>query len=1072
MTPWHHVLLIGIDAYDGDASLDGCVNDIDRMQRLLIDRVGIDPARITRLASPAEGTAHETDVAEELPTLARIRDALDRLASDAVAPGDRVLIYFAGHGSHVVLKGEHGHRFSREALLPKDMVRLARRQFLFDWELNAAIARIAQRTPRVTVVLDACASAGATRDVSDAEPLRDRYWPTPDVYELRPEDHWVDRVDGKQRGLIASLGIVGACQLIAACRDDERARERSPAGAAPHGLFSRALLEALESLPAAQLQELRWGRIWRAVERNVRTANPRQNPYISGGFGRRVFGFGVDEDGDPGYAITRRDGEFLLDVGELQGVAPGAEIAVYGEQPTVFPALGSTEDLAARCGVLRVTQADATSCQAVAVTPFPLPPAPRGRLVKAGPAGRLRVLLVPYDADLAANLGGSDLLEVVERSAGDPRDVVELAQRSDGVWEVTDDIHGAGRSAGEPELVSIPPDRLYLARALLEHYHGYSAPIRLARACRDLPNQLMITLLDGNGRSVSPDQAHDPDLPLVEGGLRAYYETSVDDRLCIAVHNASSVALWVTLIDCATSGRVQILGEQMIPAYTRRAFWANDVLGSPFIASLPRDRQVGIDRLVAIGTTDRSRSLRHLQRAMAFEEVLQPRRAVREANELRSLAPDAQWTAAMATMRITRQARSQAELSLELRGTPGEFASSMVLPDGRRITAYHRLALVRDTLESVTAWASRGNEWLKRDGAFGPDDLAHTAGAQLFRAVFDGEIGAAYDTHIRRANDVRIRLQLEDPELAALPWEFLYDDRRGRFVALSAGSAVVHALGNGGSAWLPYPLLRSPIRVLSLKLSATDRPPSAEPSRLSSLFRVSADSDRAPLAVVHAPAVSSLQELAQAIQHTSVDILHLDGVGGADTEISTLMLERARLEQLAIALPDLLDRANPRPRIVMLSASDSDGLAWTLAQRAALEAVIGIRGNVSDRAAAMFFDRFYAALLSGATVIRSVTEARLALYTALPGQREWGLFRLYHRAGDLAIEPARATARPPAATDRIGDPRSAELAMLRRNREEIERRLRDATGRSKALLDKQRAEIEARIAELEGRPAP
>ena len=34
-----HVLLVGIDAYDGGGSLTGCVNDIDAIQRLLIDRV-------------------------------------------------------------------------------------------------------------------------------------------------------------------------------------------------------------------------------------------------------------------------------------------------------------------------------------------------------------------------------------------------------------------------------------------------------------------------------------------------------------------------------------------------------------------------------------------------------------------------------------------------------------------------------------------------------------------------------------------------------------------------------------------------------------------------------------------------------------------------------------------------------------------------------------------------------------------------------------------------------------------------------------------------------------------------
>ena len=51
----HHVLLIGIDAYDGGGMLTGCVNDIDAVQRLLLDRVGVPPAHIRRLAAPRTG---------------------------------------------------------------------------------------------------------------------------------------------------------------------------------------------------------------------------------------------------------------------------------------------------------------------------------------------------------------------------------------------------------------------------------------------------------------------------------------------------------------------------------------------------------------------------------------------------------------------------------------------------------------------------------------------------------------------------------------------------------------------------------------------------------------------------------------------------------------------------------------------------------------------------------------------------------------------------------------------------------------------------------------------------------
>src|SRR5262249_1339482 len=47
--PRYHVLLIGIDAYEGGPSLGGCVNDIDVIQQVLVDRLGVSAGRIKRL---------------------------------------------------------------------------------------------------------------------------------------------------------------------------------------------------------------------------------------------------------------------------------------------------------------------------------------------------------------------------------------------------------------------------------------------------------------------------------------------------------------------------------------------------------------------------------------------------------------------------------------------------------------------------------------------------------------------------------------------------------------------------------------------------------------------------------------------------------------------------------------------------------------------------------------------------------------------------------------------------------------------------------------------------------------
>jgi Caspase domain len=652
MPPRHHVLLIGVDAYDGGGMLTGCVNDIDLVQRLLVDRVGVPQAHIRRLAAPRSGTPHETDVPEELPLLDTMLAALERLGTDEVSAEDRVFIYYSGHGTQRVLADGAGPRVAREALLPKDKKSAAGERLLFDWELNALIARIAARTPAVTVVLDCCNSAGATRGIEDgAAQSADRYWDmsqVPLVTSTAPPA-------GSIRGVASALGSLQDCQVVAACRDDQRARESAGGEGVTNGELTRALLGCLAGVSDAELQDLRWGRIWRDVESGVRAANPRQTPWLSGRFGRRVFGFGPDDDTDPGYSVVQVPAGYRIDAGSLAGVTVNAEIGVYGESPPAFPLLGSPEDLGARKGTIRVVKAELATSEAVAAEPFALPKAPRGRLIRAGRDAALRVALIPDHAGLAAQLAASPLIELGEPEGAD----LKLERRTDSGWAMADDIHGKGEVADEPVLAIVPPDRLEQAREAVEHYHAYSAPLRMARACRDLPTLLRLWLLDCADASLTGPAVQHPDLPQVQPGAHAPYQVEAGARVCIVVENAADVALSVTLFDCAASGRVLLLGEKRIPRRSEHTFWSGETLGAPFVAGLPADRALGVDRIAAIATTRPDVSLRHLARTRSFQEIVMPARA---RGGLRGLGeepgapepPAESWTSALTALRIVR----------------------------------------------------------------------------------------------------------------------------------------------------------------------------------------------------------------------------------------------------------------------------------------------------------------------------------------------------------------------------------------------------------------------------------
>lgn len=644
----HHVLLIGIDAYDGGGMLTGCVNDIDVVQRLLIDRVGITAAHITRLAAPRTDAAHEGTVPEQLPTLANMRAALTRLGSNEVSAEDRVFIYYSGHGTQCLVPGKDGRRFSREALLPKDKKSGAEYRLLFDWELNTLIARIASRTPAVTVILDCCCAAGATRDVVSPASTNDRFWPTPE-YEM-PAGEAADA--GPIRGVVAALGAVQRCQVVSACRDDQRARESVGEGARAQGELTRALIARLNAVPDGELAALRWGHIWRGVEAAVREANPRQSPWLSGTFGRRVFGFGTDEDIDPGYAIVQKAASYHLDVGTLAGVTPGAEVAVYGPDPPTFPCLGSDKDLAARKGRIRVTSAGRSDCTGVAVEPFVLPDAPRGRLVRAGDASRLRVALSIADTDLTRQLKSSSLIELVGTDDAE----LTLARLENGGWALVDDVHGTGEKADEPVLAVIPANRLEVARDVVEHYHDYVVPLRMARTCRDLPGLLRLWLFDCGDETIASEAAQDPGLPQLKPGEHAPYEVADGGRVAIAVENAAAMTLYVSLFDCAASGRVLLLGEKAVPKRSKHIFWLNDVLGDPFVAFLLGGREVGVERIVAIATTRPNVPLAYLTRSQSFDDLIQPsQRRDAEMEKGRGVRePEEAWTSAMTALRVVR----------------------------------------------------------------------------------------------------------------------------------------------------------------------------------------------------------------------------------------------------------------------------------------------------------------------------------------------------------------------------------------------------------------------------------
>jgi hypothetical protein len=672
--PTYHVLLVGIDRYPpGYNSLRGCVNDIDAIEQLLLEPPGIGfppgQIQITRLAASRPGHASTSRCQAETraPTRANFLQALQTLAGSAVQPADRVLIYYSGHGYETRWPGSP---VWHEALVPNNDQDV---EFIFDIEINSLIEAVAKRTSDLTIVLDSCHSAGATRDLGGApsqSAARFLHGPVPLILPPQPAQPGLASSAAQQKSASHLLQSLDASYLVvAACQPNETAGEGAPASQASHGVFTYSLLSLLGQKDAAQRTQLRWADVWpellaKMAERNTLLGQQMQHPWLIGRSERKLFG-GPWEKMDSGYQITRRqDGDYEVGAGSLMSVTAGAEIAVYGKEPRLFPPLGSPSDQPV--GRLVVIQAGPSSAVARPPgEPFELPDGARGRLVKPGDSRRLRVRIQPADEKLAEQLRQSPLLAVT--STTNPDTDIEVIAQPGGGWIIGNDM--------EPVLAAVPAGEILALRAGLEHYYRYEAVLNMARGCSDpqLSNCLQVRILDCNNESamkaMKPEILADPDLPEAARDDDRIYCLNTGFQFCIKVTNSSDECLNVTLLDCSSGGSAQYLSDAVLREKAAQVMWLDNRLGEPFWASpdeIPAGRHgtqarpFATDRVIAFGTTRLDADLKSMALDKTVQQVVEENLSGRRGLDRGVLpkpqpaAPTEWWTATLTPIRILR----------------------------------------------------------------------------------------------------------------------------------------------------------------------------------------------------------------------------------------------------------------------------------------------------------------------------------------------------------------------------------------------------------------------------------
>jgi formylglycine-generating enzyme required for sulfatase activity len=357
-----------------------------------------------------------------------------------------------------------------------------------------------------------------------------------------------------------------------------------------------------------------------------------------------------------------------------------------------------------------------------------------------------------------------------------------------------------------------------------------------------------------------------------------------------------------------------------------------------------------------------------------------------------------------------------------VRSPAGEARETMKFP-------FDELAL-KDRLQNLQIALLRSGG--KRRSFLSPEERAvQEFGQALFNALLIGELRSRYDVSQREAAQkglgLRFKLRIQSPELAALPWEFLYDSRQAEYVCLSRSTPVVRYLV------LPQiiqPLaVATPLRILGMTVSPSDLQPLDLDNEKHRVEEATKDLQKKGLVELTWLEGKTWRDLQKAMRAGPWHIFHFIGHGAFDRNAGEGLIfledEEGASHRLTATQLGRLLADHHSLRLALLNAcegaasSERDIFSSTgsILVRRGLPAVLAMQYEITDRAAVEFSRSFYEALSESMPVDAAVVEARKAISLAVNNTVEWGTPVLYMRAPDgkvFDMESAKvAASRPP-----------------------------------------------------------
>ncbi|HWT01785.1 MAG TPA: caspase family protein [Pyrinomonadaceae bacterium] len=305
------VLQVGIDKYQYEAKLEGCVQDVLDMKELLTSpKYAVPAGNILTLLN--EQATHEGIVAAFKKQL--IENARKH-------PNAIVIFQYSGHGSQVLDTNNDEEDGLDETLVPVNSRDPQNKNFdLTDDELGDLFEELIKHTPNVTFILDSCHSGSGMRGFGKVRKAdRDKrpqpaQKPSPRARGERDAEN-VDVLPRSQRYV-----------TISGSRSNELSNEMVVLdGSRSNGAMTFYLIDALKrATPETTYRE-----VMEEVSSKVGEEYPRQHPQVEGDVRRPVFAGAASRE-NPFIGIAGVKGTTLtIKAGLAQGMKKGTQLAVY-----------------------------------------------------------------------------------------------------------------------------------------------------------------------------------------------------------------------------------------------------------------------------------------------------------------------------------------------------------------------------------------------------------------------------------------------------------------------------------------------------------------------------------------------------------------------------------------------------------------------------------------------------------------------------------------------------------------------------------------------------------------------